>query len=492
MRLKLGARKSDLARIQAYAVGDSIQKAYPEISIDYFFKESLGDKNLHDPLWKMPERGVFTEDFNQDLKDGVVDMVVHSWKDLPTENRPGSAIVATHPRADSRDLLLFKNSSIAKKPQKLKIFSSSPRRAHNIKPFFADYLPWKTTEIEFESVRGNIPTRLKKYLDSSMGGIIVAKAAIDRILSAQRPEFLEAQKVIQLALNQSQFMVLPLELNPPAAAQGALAIEALDSRDDLKEILNSINCVRTMREVETERSILKEYGGGCHLKIGISVRELTHGKLTIAKGMAPDGTEFHRIEWRPNFEVHPVDAKYIWPEDTETNLFKRIPIEIKKAPENNLWVAKSEALPESWYLNPSQLVWTSGLSTWKKLAQRGVWVNGSAESLGEEIPDFSLFGRNQSTWTKLTHAEGAITSAVDIIPTYKLEALGERPNWDQKTHFFWMSASSYFEALRLDPSISARNHYCGMGNTYSLLKDKIPQLKVFLSYKEWKNAYTRK
>ncbi len=67
MKIRISSRKSDLARLQAYAVGDALKKAHPALSVEYFFKESLGDKNLTDPLWKMPERGVFTEDFVGDL-----------------------------------------------------------------------------------------------------------------------------------------------------------------------------------------------------------------------------------------------------------------------------------------------------------------------------------------------------------------------------------------------------------------------------------------
>jgi len=92
VRLRIAARKSDLARLQALMVGDALAAAQPGCELEYLFRESLGDKNLSDPLWQSPERGVFTEDFVEDLREGRVDLVVHSWKDLPTEDRPGSSI----------------------------------------------------------------------------------------------------------------------------------------------------------------------------------------------------------------------------------------------------------------------------------------------------------------------------------------------------------------------------------------------------------------
>jgi len=111
MRLKLAARKSDLARLQAYLVGAALEAQDPSLQVEYRFRESLGDKNLTDPLWQAPEKGVFTEDFHRDLVEGAADLVVHSWKDLPVAEKPETMVAACLERADSRDLLLFKRSS---------------------------------------------------------------------------------------------------------------------------------------------------------------------------------------------------------------------------------------------------------------------------------------------------------------------------------------------------------------------------------------------
>ncbi|MGZ3731793.1 MAG: hydroxymethylbilane synthase, partial [Bdellovibrionota bacterium] len=87
MKVRIAARRSDLARLQAYQVGAALRKHHRGLEIEFLFKESLGDKNQSDALWKMPARGVFTEDFVADLREGRTDLVVHSWKDLPTEKR---------------------------------------------------------------------------------------------------------------------------------------------------------------------------------------------------------------------------------------------------------------------------------------------------------------------------------------------------------------------------------------------------------------------
>ncbi|MCJ8277414.1 MAG: hydroxymethylbilane synthase, partial [Bdellovibrionales bacterium] len=208
--------------MQAYQVGEALKKQFPDQEISYHFRQSLGDINQDDPLWKMPEKGVFTEDFRQGLIDGHWDMVIHSWKDLPVEQEEGTEIVATLPRADVRDLFLFKKSSKEKvlKSKKLKVFSSSPRRIYNLTPFFKKFFPYGLDEVEFESVRGNILTRTRKMIENEdVDGLIVAKAAIDRLLSVEGQEFEEGKKHLQSYIDQCDWQVLPLSLNPTAAAQ---------------------------------------------------------------------------------------------------------------------------------------------------------------------------------------------------------------------------------------------------------------------------------
>ncbi|MGE3760473.1 MAG: hydroxymethylbilane synthase, partial [Pseudobdellovibrionaceae bacterium] len=277
MRVKIASRKSDLARIQAYQVGETLKEQNPQLEVEYFFRESLGDQNLQDPLWKMPEKGVFTEDFLRGLIEGEFDLVVHSWKDLPTAHREHTEIVGTLTRADSRDMILFKKDSIAhfykNSQNKLRLFSSSPRREQNLIPFLKEFMPFAVESVEFSSVRGNVQTRIQKMLDhSEVDGLVVAKAAMDRLLTAEREEFLPTQKRIREMVGKCNFIVPPLSLCPTAAAQGALAIEIKRDRTDLKGLVKSINCSTSYLSADLERRWLSRFGGGCHLKIGVSAK----------------------------------------------------------------------------------------------------------------------------------------------------------------------------------------------------------------------------
>jgi hydroxymethylbilane synthase len=80
MRVTLASRRSELARIQAYQVGDALRRTHPQTEINYSFHESLGDRNQNDPLWQMPEKGVFTQDFREGLLGGVFALLLNSWK----------------------------------------------------------------------------------------------------------------------------------------------------------------------------------------------------------------------------------------------------------------------------------------------------------------------------------------------------------------------------------------------------------------------------
>ncbi|MFZ0750598.1 MAG: hypothetical protein WAM70_14645, partial [Pyrinomonadaceae bacterium] len=409
MRLALAARRSELARIQAYQVGRTLHNAHPNISIDYSFHESLGDKNQTDPLWQMPEKGVFT----QDLRDGLLarkyDLAVHSWKDLAIEDDGETEIAATLPRADMRDLMLVRKDrwEEVRRTGRMTILTSSPRRSYNLDSFLRTALPSGIDKVAFEAVRGNVPTRVRKMWNPGADGLIVAKAALDRLLEAPDEEFAATKAELRNALSQCLWMVLPLRANPCAPAQGALAVEIKSSRPELRERLAAINCAETFATAQREREILRGYGGGCHQKIGVSVLRRPYGEVTFLRGLTDDGAVLNGhglAASRPR--PAKVARDFLWPLHTsDSDWFKREPITATMS-SSPLWIAKADALPEDASLSDSQLVWASGLKTWERLARRGVWVNGSAEGLGEyEHPRIETIAGTEVRWTKLTHAD---------------------------------------------------------------------------------------
>lgn len=494
MRLVIAARKSDLARIQAQQVGNSLKNKFSDLEIEYHFRESLGDKNLNDPLWKMPERGVFTEDFHKGLVAGDFDLVVHSWKDLPVENRPETEIAATLPREDMRDLLLLKKSSLGKKD--VTLLSSSPRRAYNLGNALPKLLPSPMTVSKFEPVRGNVQTRVKKLLEGEADGLIVAKAAFDRMLSTTADEFKESREFLRESLKKLNWMALPLSLNPTAAAQGALAIEIRAGREDIKKRLQAIHDEATFHAVQNERRELKKWGGGCHQKIGISILERSYGRVIFARGVRDSGEIIFLdlVEDSQEFK-----AGDYFPKDKTSRWFERQPMAYGDEYKNYRahWVSKAEALPQDVQLPLDAVIWTGGLKTWETLASRGFWVNGSTESLGEQEPERleNLVGDLQ--WCKWTHKEGTSDRA-HVMKTYELIPRATQPVLSEKIqHFYWMSGSSFKEALKSYKWLLNKTHWCGPGSTAETIASELKKhsasgaLHIALNFEEWQKKMSK-
>lgn len=489
MRLVLAARRSELARIQAFQVGRTLENLNPNIKIEYSFHESLGDKNQNDPLWQMPEKGVFTYDLREGLLAGRYDVAVHSWKDLAIEDDGKTEIVATLPRADMRDLLLVRADAFeeVRRSGRMTILTSSPRRSYNLQTFLPAALPGRINELIFAPVRGNVPTRVRKMWDPGADGLIVAKAALDRLLEAPEEDFAATKAELRQLLSQCRWMVLPLAANPTAAAQGALAVEIKSGDSELREMFKTINSADAFETTIREREILRSYGGGCHQKIGTSVLRRSYGEITFLRGLTDDGVVLKEVSLRPTHPRPPkIKQGLMWPfAPADSDWFKREPVPAT-IPDSALWFAKADALPEHARVSDSQLVWTSGSKTWLKLVTRGIWVNGSADGLGEhEDPRIDTLAAGAVNWTKLTHADAPSENGMRALAMYRLIPKADAPNLKGKEYFFWSSGSAFERALSLNPWLTSMTHFCGPGNTQQALSRNGVEAHVFLSHEQW-------
>jgi hydroxymethylbilane synthase len=493
--LKIVSRKSPLARIQALLVAEKLTHSFPDLKIEHIYKKTLGDEDLNTPLNKMPDIGVFTNDIRNDLLNKVADIAVHSWKDLPVDLEEGTEIVGTLDRADMRDMIFLKKESIGKKD--LTILSSSPRRERNLSSFLPSALPFKT-QIKFKDVRGNIHTRLTKLIEGSEDGLVVAKAAIDRFMNNISEEFESDRKSILAMQTKLNWMVLPLSQNPCAAAQGALAIEAREEDEVVKEIIANISNNEIFDSVEIERTILKSYGGGCHQKIGVSHEILETGKLLTIKGETEDGEDLSERSFNNNKEDYfnsVNDSNYFPSNKKEQRFFERQPSldsleALKKIKNKGIYVSRSNAIESSNLLDDSNIVWTSGVDTWKSLAQKGYWVNGTSDSLGENnSPEESLF--EEISWLKVTHKDN-LDKDKEVLVSYELNPLDVSERLLECDYFYWMSASSFGLAIEKYPELKDRNHACGLGQTFKFIEKVAPQVTPFLDFDSWLEAVRNK
>ncbi len=261
------------------------------------------------------------------------------------------------------------------------------------------------------------------------------------------------------------------------------------------------NCVDTFTSVAREREILRGYGGGCHQKIGVSVLRRPFGEITFLRGTTDGGRTLDSCSLQSSTPRPPkIQKAQLWPlKSSDADWFTREAISVGNSqsvrvrasvPDQDLtvalWVAKADALPNDWQIEPGQIVWASGAQTWHRLAQRGVWVNGCAESLGEhESPNIEALVGGELNWQKLTHADGYANGAMAALPTYRLVPKNGQLNLEGKTHFFWKSGSSFEYALSLNPWLRQMTHSCGPGNTQRILQRNGIEPHIFLNHEEW-------
>jgi hydroxymethylbilane synthase len=247
--------------------------------------------------------------------------------------------------------------------------------------------------------------------------------------------------------------------------------------------------------VEMEREILRQYGGGCHQKIGVAVLPRPFGLVRSLRGLTDSGEILKdwRIEnttpWvraQSRDQVHPLTLK-------ENSWFDRQPIATtERAPEDEegFFVARADAWPRGWTPKSDQVLWAAGLQTWMKLAERGLFVNGCNDGLGEgEDTALEYIAGHKVHWCKLSHRSAP--PAERGIATYQLVPRAQHPDLKGKTHFFWMSRTQFERAYQLFPKeIENGWNACGPGHTYehlrtvSVLKNPV---KVFMGLEQFLN-----
>lgn len=209
--------------------------------------------------------GQFTRELERALLDHRVDLVVHSYKDLPTEPVEGLVIGAVLERGDPRDCLLSRDGEgLDDLPFGARIGTSSPRRAAQLAASRSDLIAM--------SIRGNVQTRLRRLRAGEYDGLILAAAGLDR-----------------LRIRVPDGARLPLELMLPAPAQGALALQVRAEDGALRELLAGLDHRPTRVAVEAERRLLWRLGGGCLAPLG-ALGEIEGDRLRLrAAYEAPNG-----------------------------------------------------------------------------------------------------------------------------------------------------------------------------------------------------------
>ncbi|MDB5274100.1 MAG: porphobilinogen deaminase [Chitinophagaceae bacterium] len=269
MRFIIGTRGSKLALWQAEHVSTLLQAKGAETEIKII--DTKGDQILNQSLSEIGSKGLFTEELESELKAGLIDLAVHSAKDMPSVIPQELELIAFSEREKVNDVVLSLNKNLTLKmavQQDLKIGTSSTRRRAVLNHLYPG--------IHLVDMRGNLQTRLRKMEEGQCDAMILAFAGVHRM---------DMQQYIVEELNEDTFI--------PAVGQGALAIEtAVSLSADKKELLRAtLNDEQTEYCLLAERSFLKTMEGGCSVPV-FALARLTGDTIHMKGGVISlDGTQ---------------------------------------------------------------------------------------------------------------------------------------------------------------------------------------------------------
>jgi hydroxymethylbilane synthase len=265
--LRIATRASALALKQTSLVAERLRAAYPDLEIEVVEVRTTGDRDSR-PFAAIGGKGLFVAEVEHAVLDDRADVAVHSAKDLTAELAPGCAIVCVPERAAANDVVVGGEGASGEErlgrlePGAVVGTSSMRRRA---------LLNEAREDLEIVELRGNIDTRLRKVAEGQVDVAILAAAGIDRL----------GGTVAYGALDEVRWV--------PAPAQGALALEALEERADLKEMLRSINDGAAWNEIACERAFAQHLEGGCSVPLGCRARATADGLVVTGFLGTPDG-----------------------------------------------------------------------------------------------------------------------------------------------------------------------------------------------------------
>ncbi len=232
-KIRIGSRESKLAVVQSNIVMGLIRQAHPEIELELITMKTTGDMILDRPLDKVGGKGLFVKELDQALRDGRIDIAVHSLKDMPMDTPEDLPLLAFSTREDPRDVLVLpKGEARSDKP----IGSSSARRNLQLRRLCCD--------MPTASVRGNVLTRLSKLDHGDYSALVLACAGLKR---------LELDDRISKVFEPSEMI--------PAAGQGIMVIQG--RRGENYDYLDCVNDEDAETEALTERSFVRALDGGC-------------------------------------------------------------------------------------------------------------------------------------------------------------------------------------------------------------------------------------
>jgi hydroxymethylbilane synthase len=254
MKIRIATRESRLALWQAEYVQECLQKLGH--SVQLVPMTTRGDQILDRTLSKVGGKGLFVKELELALQEDRADIAVHSLKDVPMQLGEEFALACVMEREDPRDALVSPtHTSLAQLPLGSVVGTSSLRRMVLLQALRPD--------LKIEPLRGNLDTRLRKLDEGQYAAIVLAAAGLKRLgLAGRIVQIFEPEQML------------------PAAGQGALGIETLAGREDLRQALMPLAHEATWLAVSSEREVSRSMGGSCSMPLA-AFATLVGGTLTL-------------------------------------------------------------------------------------------------------------------------------------------------------------------------------------------------------------------
>ncbi len=249
MKFRVGTRGSKLALKQTEIFIQNMKKNFPDAEFDLCIIKTKGDKILDAPFSRIPHKGLFVKDIEDELLKGNIDFAVHSLKDVPLDVPEELSLSAFLERENPADVIIgLTFQDIMQRVRhglRVSVGTSSLRREYLLREIFGD--------LNFVSIRGNVDTRINKVMKGECDCIVLALAGVLRL-------GIELSKVPHEVLDPRNFLYSP--------GQGIIVVETRKNTEAY-EISKVVDNPVSRFLGEIERGILRRLGGGCSLPLGV-------------------------------------------------------------------------------------------------------------------------------------------------------------------------------------------------------------------------------
>lgn len=266
MKLRIGTRGSRLALAQAEEVATALRATGVECELVAI--TTSGDRGADPSSDPAGLKGLFVAEIVRALRDGDVDLAVHSAKDLPAGDEDDLTIAAVPERASPLDVLVTRTGVLE---PGARVGTSAVRRQ-------AQVFRWRP-DVLLKDLRGNVDTRLRKLAEGEADALVLAAAGLIRL--GVVPEHAEPMSLAEMV---------------PAPGQGCLAVQARAMDGATLEAVAALDHGPSRIALEAERGLMQRLGGGCALPLGAFAEPVPGGVRMTAIVLTPDGGRFARAE----------------------------------------------------------------------------------------------------------------------------------------------------------------------------------------------------